>query len=184
MNKSEQYLAVFQRANALYLSSDSSSTDSAYNNVPQLLSTQTERQSHAAAVNKFFEEYIKQRHTDKDIKLLHGVWSNKEIEHVEIIKSYSNKLTINTYDDLCMNNEGSVRSNKNFHSSSLNENLRNQMYRFSLNNLKILPSQSSSSMIESHRQIDHNSLAHFHRSSLDSWENKDVNAIAPDFQNS
>ena len=54
MDKSERYLAVFQRSNALCLTSDSSSTDSAYNKVPKLHSAQTDRQEHAAAVNKFF----------------------------------------------------------------------------------------------------------------------------------
>ena len=102
MDKSDHYLAVFQRSNALCLTSDSSSTDSAYNKVPKLHSVQTDRQTGKNTQlrsTSFFEEYTKQRHTDKDIKLLHGVWSNTEIEHSQIIKEFNPKNYAYQYED-------------------------------------------------------------------------------------
>ena len=105
------------------------------------------------------------------------------MEDSEIVKSYSNKLKINTNDEFCINNEGSIQSNKNFYWSLTNENNRNKMYRSSSNNLKFLPSISRSSIIESQRQIDQNPLGQIQRSSLGLWENEDIHNLALSLQN-
>ena len=53
----------------------------------------------------FFEEYLKEKHTEKDVKLLHGVYSNKEITHSEVQKPLSQKsLHSQLYDDFCESN--------------------------------------------------------------------------------
>ena len=181
MDKSERYLAFYQQSNVLSITSNSSSDELAFKSIPKLLSTTIVQQEHAFSVNKFFEEYMKQRHSDKDIKLLHGVWTNKEMDHSEIIKGYSNRLTIKTYDDFWINNEVSVRSNRNFYSSS-NGNNRDQFYHSSIDKLKFYPSQSSSSLIESQKQVVQNPLEQFKRISLDLIENEDINNLSSKFQ--
>ena len=56
MDKSERFLTVYQKSNALSLSteSDSNSDDPAYTKVPKMLSNAKTKQNHIVIVNKFF----------------------------------------------------------------------------------------------------------------------------------
>ena len=108
MDKSERFLAVYQKTNAVCLSSDSESSSlghDLYKDVPKLLSEFSYHQKHRDNIDKFFEEYLKERHTEKDVKLLHGVYSNKEITHSEVQKLHSQKsLHSQFYEDFCESN--------------------------------------------------------------------------------
>ena len=118
MDKSERFLAVYQKTNAICISSDSESSSSGhdlYKDVPKLLSDFSYQQKHCDNIGKFFEEYLKEKHTEKDVKLLHGVYSNKEITHAEIKELHSQKsLHSQLYEDIWeSNNEISHSSEEN-----------------------------------------------------------------------
>ena len=51
----------------------------------------------------FFEEYLKEKHTEKDVKLLHGVYSNKEMAHENILIPDAQK-SVNSHisEDFCI----------------------------------------------------------------------------------
>ena len=116
MDKSERFLAVYQKTNAICISSDSESNSSGhdlYKDVPKLLSEFYYQQKHRENIDKFFEEYLKEKHTEKDVKLLHGVYSNKEITHAEAQNFHSQKsLHSQLYEDLCESNNEIHHSSK------------------------------------------------------------------------
>ena len=113
MDKSERFLAVYQKTNAICISSDSESNPSGYDlykDVPKLLSEFSYQQKHRENIDKFFEEYLKEKHTEKDVKLLHGVYSNKEMIHENILMPDAQKsVNSNISEDFCISKNESNR---------------------------------------------------------------------------
>ena len=56
MDKSERFLSVYQKSNAISLSSESEnqSDDPDYTKIPKMLASEQEKQDHVLAVNCFF----------------------------------------------------------------------------------------------------------------------------------
>ena len=81
--------------------------------MPKLFSNATFLQKHNADIDKFFEEYLKEKQTEKDIKLIHGVYSNKEMVHAEILGLSSQKsLHSQLYEEFCNSNNEIHQSSK------------------------------------------------------------------------
>ena len=60
--------------------------------MPKMLDNSNTKQQHSEVVEKFFDEYLQQKHTVTDYKLMHEVYSNKE------------SPDFNNIDEICDNN--------------------------------------------------------------------------------
>ena len=110
MTRQQRVLAAYSRLNKLSVSSDSSSSSITDNmHMPKMLANSKARQQHSEAIDKFFDEYLKQKHTDADYKFMHAVFSNKDLPVVE-----NDSLDIdNNKHEICKNN---IRSQPNTNS--------------------------------------------------------------------
>ena len=96
MDSSEKYLSIFQHQNSLKLVDCKLCQDEApcENSIPKLLSNQHKISSYMQEINKFFGEYLQEKLTTKDFRLLKGVISNEdlakdEFQNTEIGKIHS-----------------------------------------------------------------------------------------------
>ena len=81
--------------------------------MPKLFSNATLLQKHNTNIDKFFEEYLKEKHTEKDLKLLHGVYSNKEMKHEDNLNIDARRsLDSQISDNFCALNNESLHFSK------------------------------------------------------------------------
>ena len=79
-----------------YTSNNSHSESSADMHLPKMLDSSKAKQEHSEAADKFFDEYMQQNLTPIDLKLLHRVYSNKDLAEFKMDdKSLSKDNTIN-----------------------------------------------------------------------------------------
>ena len=84
MTKQQRVLASYSRLNKLSVDSDSSSSSRTKDiQIPKMLDNSKSRQQHSEAVEKFFDEYLQQKHTDADYKFMQAVYSNKDLPVVK-----------------------------------------------------------------------------------------------------
>ena len=86
MDDSERYLSVFQHQNCLRLVDSYSNEDDAPDEIriPKLFSDSSKIVPHNANINEFFENYLKEKFTAKDYRLLKGVFCNEELKNDEL----------------------------------------------------------------------------------------------------
>ena len=106
MTRQQRILAANIRLNKLSINSNSSSSSNTEDmHMPKMLDNCNTKQQHSEAVEKFFDEYLQQKNTVTDYKLMHAVYSNKEFPY------------FNNIDEICDNN---LNSQPNADSKELN----------------------------------------------------------------
>ena len=107
MTRQQQKLSTYSRLSKLKVESDNSSSSSSEDMlIPKMLDNSNTKQQHSEAVEKFFDEYLQQKHTVTDYKLMHEVYSNKECPD------------FNNIDEICDNN---LNSQPNANSKELDD---------------------------------------------------------------
>ena len=84
MNRQHQLLSRYSRLNKLSLNSDSSSSSIQEICMPKMFDNSRTKQQHSEAVDKFFDEYLHQKHTLNDLKLMQGVLTCKEMVDIKL----------------------------------------------------------------------------------------------------
>ena len=86
MDDSEKYLSVYQHQNCLRLVDWNLWEDDTPDQfqIPHLLSNSKILDSHQEEVNKFFRSYLEEKFTNKDYKLLKGVFCNEDLKNNEL----------------------------------------------------------------------------------------------------
>ena len=83
LNRQQKLLASYSKLNKIRINSSSddySNSNSSINqDMPNMLDSCKAKQNNNENVNKFFDEYMQQKLTLKDYKLIHGVFTNKEL---------------------------------------------------------------------------------------------------------
>ena len=106
MTRQQRILAANIRLNKLSINSNSSSSSNTEDmHMPKMLDNSNTKLMHSEAVEKFFDEYLQQKNTVTDYKLMHAVYSNKEFPY------------FNNIDEICDNN---LNSQPNADSKELN----------------------------------------------------------------
>lgn len=83
MDDSERYLVNYQKNNTISLHSDytaTSDSDDEFKKAPKMISKKTKKELHSQRIEEFFSKYLKEKLTEKDYRLLHGVVSKKQMD--------------------------------------------------------------------------------------------------------
>ena len=82
LTKRERMIAAYQRINTISETSDSQSScsDNSINEwMPKMLDNSKAKQAHSDVVEKLLDKYLQDKHSSKDLMLMHAVCSNKEL---------------------------------------------------------------------------------------------------------
>ena len=103
MDKKQRLLTVYSKLNKINISSGSSQDDSSAKfYMPKMLDKDNLKQEHSENIVKFIDEYTKKpKYTLNDLRLLHGVYSSKELTDIKIMSD--NISQSNLYCDLSHN---------------------------------------------------------------------------------
>ena len=125
-----------------------------------MLDNSKARQQHSEAVEKFFDEYLQQKHTVADFKLMHAVYSNKElynvnIDNINVLDSNHGKMRNNNLDFQLNKNSKELNNSPskiNVHTADLSHITEEQ---------KACSPKSSISISRLILQADSNSIQYF-----------------------
>ena len=82
LTKQERMIAAYQRINRISETSDSQSScsdNSITKQIPKMFDDSKVKQAHSEVVEKLLDKYLQNRHSLKDLMLMHAVCSNKEL---------------------------------------------------------------------------------------------------------
>ena len=86
MTRNQRLFVSYSKLNKISVISDDSYSESLANlHLPNMLDNNKVKQEHSKVVDKIFDEYMLQKHTLNDSKILHGVYSNKELAEIQDI---------------------------------------------------------------------------------------------------
>ena len=86
MTRNQRLFVSYSKLNKISVSSDDSYSESSEDmHLPKMLENSKVKQEYSKAVDKVFDEYMLQKHTLNDSKILHGVYSNKELAEIQDI---------------------------------------------------------------------------------------------------
>ena len=105
LDDSERFMTVYQHCNALTLVGSDTETDSeneAVKDMPSYLSKTNKSLKHRDNISEFLQGYFKENHTAKDIKMIKGAFTNKNVKNNEFENLY-NEINFSKEDDVSFN---------------------------------------------------------------------------------
>ncbi|CAI2386664.1 unnamed protein product [Moneuplotes crassus] len=88
MDDSEKVMITYQKQNAIPAESDETSEneDENFDDVPKMFSSKILKQKHIEKIDFFMREYSKEKWTEKDFRLLNGVFNKQQLTNQQIQK--------------------------------------------------------------------------------------------------
>ena len=85
MTRHQRLFASYSKLNKISTSSGGSHSESSADLcLPKMLDSSKVKQKHCEAVEKLFDKHLQQKYTQSDFKILHEVYSNKELAEIKI----------------------------------------------------------------------------------------------------
>mmetsp|Transcript_12872 Transcript_12872/g.11406 ORF Transcript_12872/g.11406 Transcript_12872/m.11406 type:complete len:138 (+) Transcript_12872:2-415(+) len=99
MDDSERFMISYQKQNAISLYSDTSSSnnDENYDDVPKMFQNKNQKSNHKRKIDDFMLEYKREVWTDKDFRLLNGVFNKQQLSNQEMDKYKAQNQRIYQY---------------------------------------------------------------------------------------
>ena len=85
MTRQQRLFASYSKLNKISASSDGSHSESSADlGLPKMLDSSKVKQEHCEAIDKLFDEHLQQKYTQSDFKILHEVYSGKELAEIKM----------------------------------------------------------------------------------------------------